>query len=170
MAYHEAGHALVARNFGARVKSVLFFPGGGAVVREPFEPGETPEELERDLVIAFAGREAERHAPPISSWDDPWFTEGELALLPLPESVTRTADETADETFRLPEDAPSDADVIARETERLGPEAAESAREFAAELVDRFYRTGKLERLAQEIFVCGRLSADDLDRVLGARA
>ena len=166
LAYHEAGHALVARDFGARVKSVLFFPGGGAVVREPFEPGETPEELERDLVIAFAGREAERHAPQISSWDDPWFTAGELALLPLPESATRTADET----LKPPEDAPSDDDVIARETERLGPEAAASAREFAAELVDRFYRSGKLERLAREIFVCGRLSADDLDRLLGARA
>jgi hypothetical protein len=64
--------------------------------------------------------------------------------------------------------APSDEDVIAHYTERLGPEAIEDARSFAAELVEREFRIGRLERLADELLWRPSLSGEEIE-VLGLR-
>ena len=163
LAYHEAGHALVALSFGARVKSVSFGPDGGFVRREPLTPGETPEEIERDLVIAFAGPEAERYAP--QTWDQwnhgPWLTDGEERAL---QATPGTGDSP------LSWELPSDKDVIEEYTKQLGDEFVERAREFAVELVDRAYRTGRLEKLADELFIRGDLTGEEIERLLAVRA
>jgi ATP-dependent Zn protease len=64
--YHEAGHALAAIALGYRIRTVSVDPfghGAGLVeLDEAFGADPAPAELEHALVIAFAGREAERYA------------------------------------------------------------------------------------------------------------
>lgn len=126
---------------------------------ESLAPEATDEELERGLVVVFAGQEAERYAPsgpdPNRNGDDPYFTEGELAYLAL-------KDESGE--------VPSDVDVITHYTERLGEEAVERARSLAAELVERMHVLGKLERLADELLWRNHLTGEDVERLLEAPA
>jgi hypothetical protein len=157
IAYHEAGHALVARSLGRRVDSVSLAPDrGGAMRGEPLGPDATDEELERALVVVFAGSEAERYAPsgpdPARNGDDPWFSDGEMAAMALNE--------------KSEEKRPSDEDVIAHYTARIGAEAVERARELAAELVDRLAALGRLELLADELLWRSHLTGGDVERLL----
>jgi ATP-dependent Zn protease len=160
VAYHEAGHALVALDFKRRVDSVSLVPGGGRMRQEPLAPDATGEEIERALVVIFAGAEAERYAPP-KSWErnggDPWLTDGELAMLARPETDEARSDD---------EKRPSDEDVIAHYTERIGSEAIERAREFAREYVERLHVVGRLKRLADELLFRGHLTGDDVERLM----
>ena len=66
-------------------------------------------------------------------------------------------------------DAPSD-DVIEHFTKRLGPEEVDDARAFAAEIVEREYRVGRLEQLADELLWRTSLTGDDVERLLRAPA
>jgi hypothetical protein len=151
-AYHEAGHALVARDLGRRVDSISVGVGGGFLRQEPLAPNGTDEEIERALVIIFAGAEAEKHAPDVpwqGNGGDPWLTDGELAILAARD-----------------ENPPSDEAAIEHYTERIGAEAVERARELAAELVERMHAIGRLERLADELLFRGHLTGDDVERLL----
>ena len=158
-AWHEAGHALVARALGRRVESVSIGMRGGSMRQEPLPPDASDEEIESALVVVLAGAEAERLAPagpaPERNGDDPWLSDGELAAIAAEDSSG---------------DRVSDEDVIARFAERIGEEAIERARELAAELVLRYAALGRLEQLADEILFRSHLTGDDLDRLLGAPA
>jgi ATP-dependent Zn protease len=155
LAYHEAGHALVARSLGRRVESVSLSLKGGLVRQEPLESGATDEEIERALVVVFAGCEAEQYAPfgpdPKRNGDDPYFTDGELAAMAL-------GDESGD--------VPSDEDVVAHYTERIGEEATERARSLAAELVERKHAIGQLKLLADELLWRNHMTGEDVERLL----
>lgn len=63
IAYHEAGHALIARSLGRALESVSLSFAGGLVRQEPLAENATDDEIERALVVVFAGPEAERYAP-----------------------------------------------------------------------------------------------------------
>jgi hypothetical protein len=156
LAYHEAGHALAAQFFSRRIESVSIGPNGGALRQEPLPPEATNEEIKQGLVVVFAGVEAERYAPPQErDKDDPWLTPQEMAVLGAEPVVM---------------DRPSDEDVIDHYTKRLGTQEVEDARAFAAEIVDRFWRVGRLEQLADELLWRTSLSGEDIERLLGATA
>ena len=156
LAFHEAGHALAANFLGRRVESVQIGPGGGVVRQEPLQAEATDEEIKRGLVVVFAGVEAERYAPPQErDEDNPWLTPQEMATLDAEPVVS---------------DAPSDEDVIDHFTKRLGPEEVEDARAFAAEIVERQYRVGRLEQLADELLWRPSLTGEDIERLLRAPA
>jgi hypothetical protein len=153
LAYHEAGHALVALFLGRSVESVSIGPGGGVVRQEPLPAEATDEEIKRGLVVVFAGQEAERYAPPQErDDDDPWLTPQEMVMLDAEPVVL---------------DAPSDEAVIEHFTKRLGPEEVDDARAFAAEIVERQWRVGRLEQLADELLWRTSLAGEDIERLLG---
>jgi hypothetical protein len=154
VAYHEAGHALAAHFLGRRVESVSIGPGGGGALRqEPLAAEATDEEIKQGLVVVFAGPEAERYAPAEERDDDePWLTPQEMAVLDA-------------EPVALGE--PTDEDVIDHFTKRLGAEEVDDARAFAAEIVERQYRAGRLEQLADELLWRTSLAGDDIERLLG---
>jgi hypothetical protein len=150
LAYHEAGHALVALHMGRRVECVAVGVGGGVVRQEALDAEATEEEIERGLVVVFAGPEAERYAPLRLERDpdDPWLTPSEMVPLAAdPDDA----------------DAPTDEAVIDHYTQRLGPQAIESARSFAAELVEREFRAGRLERFADELLWRTSLTGDEIE-------
>ena len=62
VAYHEAGHAVVSRMLGLRVKSVTIRPG--SVLIDSFSGAPT----EKQILILLAGIYAQRHFAPHSSW------------------------------------------------------------------------------------------------------
>lgn len=158
-AYHEAAHVLAARFLGRSVESVSLAFASGVVQQEPLKPDATDEEIKHGLVVVLAGSAAERYAPagpaPEQNGGDPWFTESELAAM---DAVDGQAER------------PSDEDVIEHYRARIGDEAIEDARDFAAEIVERMYRSGRLESLADEILFRGHLTGDDIERLLGAPA
>lgn len=153
VAYHEAGHALAAHFLGRRVESVSIGPGGGGAVRqEPLPAEATDEQIKHGLVVVFAGPEAERYAPAeVRDDDEPWLTPQEMVVLDAEPVVLGGA---------------SDEDVIAHYTERLGPEEVEDARAFAAEIVERQYRAGRLEQLADELLWRTSLAGEDIELLL----
>ena len=104
----------------------------------------------------IAADEAERYAPPDveRDHDDPWLTPQEMVMLDAEPVVS---------------DAPSDEDVIDHFTKRLGPKEVEDARAFAAEIVERHYRAGCLEQLADELLWRTSLAGEDIERLLGAK-
>ena len=164
VAYHEAGHLLVANDLGFQIKSAGFVSGTGFVRREGLAPDAPDEERERELVVILAGGEAERYAPerPDRYDRDPWLTDGEMALL-SPRGEQEESDGPTD-VERLP----SDEQRIAGYRERLGDDAVTRASEFAAELVMRMHAVGRLERAANEIWRLGSLTPADLEWLLGA--
>jgi hypothetical protein len=157
LAWHEAGHALIARSLGRRVESVSIGPGGGAVREEPLAPNGTDEEIESSLAVVFAGLEAERYAPsgPERNGDSPWFTPEEVAML---------------EAEPVLADGPSDDAVVEHYESRLGAEAVERARELSRELVMREHVIGRLGQLAGELLWRHELTGPDLERLLEASA
>lgn len=155
-AYHEAGHALIARDLGCDLESVSLTLSGGRVRQEGLAENATDDEIERGLVVVFAGAEAQKFAPEVPPWQqrnggDPWFEDWELAV----------AEESEQDESR-----PSDEEVIEHYTKRIGAEAVERAREFAVELVARQAAIGRLELLADELLWRGHLTGDDVERLL----
>ena len=124
--------------------------------QEPLAPGATDEEVKLGLVVVFAGPEAERYAPSQErDEDDPWLTPQELVMLDAEPIVLG---------------GPSDEAVIDHYEKRLGPEEVEDARAFAAEIVERLHRVGRLEQLADELLWRTSLTGEDVERLLGATA
>lgn len=157
--YHEAGHALIARDLGRKVESLAASAVGGAVREEALAPNGTEEEIRRGLLVVFAGREGEKYAPldrPAKAEENGHVSVGELEALSL--------------THLALESAPSDEAVIAHYTERIGREAVEEARELAVELVARKAATGTLERLADELSWRGVITGDELEVILAPAA
>jgi hypothetical protein len=161
LAYHESGHALIARDLGRRVESVAISPDGGAVHEEPLAPNGTPEEIERGLVVVFAGLAAQNYAPPG----------------PISPAALEKADSNGgivpglvalrDVDFQA---TPSDDDVVEHYRERIGDEAVERAKVLAYQLVDRKYLIGQLQQIADELLWRGVLSGDDLEKLLASPA
>jgi ATP-dependent Zn protease len=60
-AYHEAGHAVVARVLGCKVKSITISPRCGSVEME-----ESPPTAEDAFILAWAGRAAQKRYDPAS--------------------------------------------------------------------------------------------------------
>jgi ATP-dependent Zn protease len=154
-AYHEAAHALVARALRQPVESVTVSPiGTGVLHTSPLPPDASDEEIARRLTIVLAGKEGERHAPRLTAEQngaDRWFTVAELEALVAEDDL---------------QELPSDEDVLAHYSERIGAEAVEKARTLAAELVERAYVVGYLEKVADELLWRTTLTGDDLERLL----
>jgi hypothetical protein len=158
-AYHEAGHALVAKSLGRAVESVSVAPlgVGGAVNGEPLPSDATPDQIEKALVVAFAGQAAEeyadRAAAPASngSVGDPYFSLGELSALADSEAAR---------------DKPRDREVIAYYRDLIGDEAVQRAHELAVELVWRFASLGRLSLLAGELCARNHLTNTEIDEIL----
>ena len=157
MAYHEAGHVLVARQMGRRVESVSVSLNGGTTRGDPLPPDASPAEIEQSLVVVFAGRFAERHAPPElfvpTAWSDPYFTPGEAEA----EHLAATNGEA---------ERPTDDDVVAHYADRVGAEAVERAQALAEELVWRADGLGDLERLANELMRRNHLGGAEVEQLL----
>ena len=64
-------------------------------------------------------------------------------------------------------DAPSDEAVIEHFTKRLGAQEVEDARAFAAEIMERHWRVGRLEQLADELLWRTSLTGEDIELLLG---
>ena len=62
VAYHEAGHAVVSRMLGLRVKSVTIRPGSVLIDRFSRAP------TEKQILILLAGLYAQRRFAPHSAW------------------------------------------------------------------------------------------------------
>ena len=62
VAYHEAGHAVVSRMLGLRVKSVTIRPGSVLIDRFSSAP------TEKQILILLAGLYAQRRFAPHSAW------------------------------------------------------------------------------------------------------
>jgi hypothetical protein len=158
LAYHEAGHALVARSLGRRVDSVSVTLDGGATRGSPLAQDASPAEVEQALTVVFAGRCAERHAPaalyvPREWADDPYFTVGEM-----------TAQDVAAKNGDS--ERPSDDDVVAHLSARIDAEAVDRARALAEELVWRQAELGRLEALASELLRRSHLSGEEVEEIL----
>jgi hypothetical protein len=158
LAYHEAGHALVARSLGRRVDSVSVTLGVAATRGAALARDASADEVEAALTVVFAGRCAERHAPaalyvPREWADDPYFTVGEM-----------TAQDVADKEGDR--ERPSDDDVVAHLSARLDAAAADRARALAEELVWREAEVGRLEALATELMRRNHLSGADVEAIL----
>jgi hypothetical protein len=125
------------------------------VRQEPLPPDATDDEIKQGLVVVFAGQEAERYAPRERNDDDPWLTPQELAMLDAEPVVL---------------DAPTDEAVVEHFTERLGAEEIEDARDFAAEIMERHWRVGRLGQLADELLWRTSLTGEDVERLLRAPA
>ncbi len=154
--YHESAHALVARGLKRRFESVGLDRNGGAMRGEPLPPNASAEEIERALIVIFAGREGEKYVPEFArGHDGPWLTPGEMVAL----------DTEPDGDGR-----PSDAEIIEHYRAIIGDEAVTRAQETAEELVERKWRVGHLERLADELMLHGALTASEIEALLAVPA
>lgn len=158
-AYHEAGHVLVSHAFGWKVDRVSLALNGGIVRHSepPITEDSNDEDLERGLVVLFAGREAEAYAPAGSNHAS--TNGGDLSVDAL---VSLIEPDTAID------DGPTDDQVVEHYAGRLGPDRVAAARELAAELVERWATVGRLEALADELLWRGELSGADVEVLLDA--
>lgn len=163
VAYHEAGHALVAIQVGRPVESVGLLRGGGATRGFPLAQDASPEEIVRALTVVLAGSAAEAHAPALagpsiravpSADTDPW-------LSPAGELAAELAEDEDPAQAR-----PSDDDLVAHWQDRIGPEAVERARALASELVEREAALGRLHLLALELLRRRHLSGAEVTATL----
>jgi hypothetical protein len=187
LAYHEAGHALVATRLGRQVDSVSISPLGGVVAEEALAPGGSVEEIERGLTVVFAGRLAEQYAPDEAPDYDPTLTASEveaffLAERPAEPSSAQSLDTSAGSEDVRPETngngssegraehgevtprqaRATDEAVIEHYAERVPGEVLERARELAADFVSRDHATGRLGRVADELAWRTHLTGDEL--------
>jgi hypothetical protein len=159
-AYHEAGHVLVSHAYGWKVDRVSLAVNGGIVRHSepPITEDSTDEDLERGLVVLFAGREAEAYAPAGSNHAS--TNGGDLSVDALVSLIEPDSEI---------DDGPSDEQVVEHYAGRLEPERVAAARELAAELVSRWATLGRLEKLADDLLWRGELTGADIE-VLLARA
>ena len=158
-AFHEAGHVLVSHAYGWKVDRVSLAANGGILrhSKPPITEDSSDEEVERGLVVLFAGREAEAYAPAGSNHAS--TNGGDLSVDALVSLVEPDSEI---------DDGPSDDQVVEHYAGRLGPERVAAARELAAELVSRWATVGLLEALADGLLWRGELSGADVEVLLDA--
>jgi len=157
--YHEVGHALVTRALGRRVELIAACPDGGVTRQAPLAADASPEEIERGLVAAFAGEIAEGYAPPAPSALEVADWNGGEALVA---GLLALRD--------VEPERPSDEDAIEHYRQKIGDEAVERARMLSVELVGRLHDLGRLEAVADRLYLVGVLTGDDLETLLDAPA
>ena len=162
-AYHESGHALVARALGRPLEMIsVSIEGGLTRTSEPAAAARTDEELERTATIILAGEVAQRYAPRVPLDAPSSAQNGHMELDAFTAGLIATAEGA---------DGPLDSDALEQIRQKIGDEALERSRTLATELIERQAVLGYLERVADQLLLYGVLTGDDLETLLApARA
>ena len=159
-AYHESGHALVARALGRPLEMIsVSIEGGLTRTSEPAAAARTDEELERTATIILAGEVAQSYAPRVPLDAPSSAQNGHMELDAFTAGLIATAEGA---------DGPLDSDVLEQIRQKIGDQAVARARALAVELVERKAARGVLERVADRLLLVGVLTSGDVEALLAA--